>query len=115
MGINIRRKREFSAAEKRLAMLRTLFGFVILLSLVTGGAYLIYTLVSEYANYVERRAEDPNVKFVGYRVPHPLSTCIEMRVVFVKLVSLVGSNNGTEISTRKSHDGKLQPFNSTVP
>ena len=59
--------------------------------------------------------EDPNVKFVGYRVPHPLSTCIEMRVVFVKLVSLVGSNNGTEISTRKSHDGKLQPSNSTVP
>ena len=59
--------------------------------------------------------EDPNVKFVGYRVPHPLSTCIEMRVVFVKLVSLVGSNNGTEISARKSHDGKLQPFNSTVP
>ena len=62
MGINLSRKREFSAAEKRLAMLRTLFGFVILLSLVTGGAYLIYTLVSEYANYVERRAEDPNVK-----------------------------------------------------
>lgn len=62
MSINIMRKREFSAAEKRLAMLRTLFGFAILLSLAMGGAYLIYTLVSEYANYVERRAEDPNVK-----------------------------------------------------
>ncbi|CBK21266.2 uncharacterized protein [Blastocystis hominis] len=48
--------------------------------------------------------EDPNVKFVGYRVPHPLSTCIEMRVVFVKFVSLVGSNNRTEISACKSHD-----------
>lgn len=62
MSINIMRKREFSAAEKRLATLRTLFGFAILLSLAMGGAYLIYTLVSEYANYVERRAEDPNVK-----------------------------------------------------
>ena len=48
--------------------------------------------------------EDPNVKFVGYRVPHPLSTCIEMRVVFVKFVFLVGSNNRTEISACKSHD-----------
>lgn len=62
MSINIMRKREFSAAEKRLAMLRTLFGFIILLSLAMGGAYLIYTLVSEYANYVERRAEDHGVK-----------------------------------------------------
>lgn len=62
MSISIMRKREFSAAEKRLARLRTLFGFVILLSLAIGGAYLIYTLVSEYASYVEKRAENPEVK-----------------------------------------------------
>ena len=41
--------------------------------------------------------EDPNVKFVGYRVPHPLSTCIEMRVVYVKLVHFLGTNNRTQI------------------
>ena len=62
MSISIMRKREFSVAEKRLARLRTLFGFVILLSLAIGGAYLIYTLVSQYANYVENRAENPEVK-----------------------------------------------------
>lgn len=27
--------------------------------------------------------EDPNVTFVGYRVPHPLNTNIEIRVLLV--------------------------------
>lgn len=59
--------------------------------------------------------EDPNVKFVGYRVPHPLSTCIEMRVVFVKIVNVLGSNNGAEIFSVQSDERELWTPYSAVP
>ena len=51
--------------------------------------------------------EDPKVSFVGYRVPHPLSTNIEMRVVSLEIVHSLGSDDRCRISSFKSDDGKL--------
>ena len=59
--------------------------------------------------------EDPRVKFVGYRVPHPLKTNIEIKVPVVILRVTVGANHRTDLSSQEggvrqlsAHTGDLQ-------
>lgn len=60
--LRIMRKRKLSTVERRLNRFRLMMGFLILLSVSVGGAYLVYTLVEQYANNVELRSKNPETK-----------------------------------------------------
>lgn len=65
ISVRIMRKKKASAAEKRLNTMRLFFGFMLLLSVSMGAAYLAYTLLSEYGNHLEMRAKNPQTKSAG--------------------------------------------------
>lgn len=54
--------------------------------------------------------EDPRVKFVGYRVPHPLKTSIEIKVGFCFLRDLADSDEWTHISSQKGDARQLSTY-----
>ena len=55
--------------------------------------------------------EDPRVKFVGYRVPHPLKTSIEIKVGFSLLRDRADSDKWTHVPSQEGNAGQLPAHN----
>ena len=54
--------------------------------------------------------EDPRVKFVGYRVPHPLKTSIEIKVEFCSLRDPADSDEWAHISSQEGDARQLPTY-----
>lgn len=65
-GIFISRFNKKSPAAKLSERFSTLFGALILIAITIGGAYLIWTLVSQSSRYIEIQAEKSNAETAPY-------------------------------------------------